>query len=97
MCKIQLLFQGLFRKPELVGFEGFYSWKEAVIRKSDDLVEEAISGNKNRPMVEIFDELSDTLCKIADLAEFIRIAHPKTRFRNAAEDACISISGIVEK
>lgn len=48
-------------------------------------------------MVEIFDELSDSLCKVADLAEFIRLAHPESKFSYAGRDACISISGVVEK
>lgn len=48
-------------------------------------------------MVEVFDELSDSLCRVADLAEFIRIAHPQGSFSQAAENACVSISGIVEK
>lgn len=48
-------------------------------------------------MVMIFDELSDSLCKVADLAEFIRLAHPQSAFSHAAEDACISVSGVVEK
>ena len=48
-------------------------------------------------MVQIFDELSDTLCKVADLSEFIRLGHPNGTYSHAAEDACISISGIVEK
>ncbi|KAG8286247.1 hypothetical protein J6590_065151 [Homalodisca vitripennis] len=48
-------------------------------------------------MVSIFDELSDSLCRVADLAEFIRIAHPRGAFSHAAENACITISGVVEK
>lgn len=48
-------------------------------------------------MVSVFDELSDSLCRVADLAEFIRVAHPLRAFSQAAEDACISISGVVEK
>ncbi|XP_067215907.1 mitochondrial intermediate peptidase isoform X2 [Linepithema humile] len=48
-------------------------------------------------MVEIFDELSNTLCKVADMAEFIRVAHPDPRYVRAAEDACITVSGIVER
>jgi intermediate peptidase len=48
-------------------------------------------------MVSIFDELSDSLCRVADLAEFIRIAHPRGTVAQAAEDACITISGVVEK
>lgn len=48
-------------------------------------------------MVCIFDELSDSLCRVADLAEFIRIAHPRGTFSHAAEDACITISSVVEK
>ncbi|KAJ0182291.1 hypothetical protein K1T71_001660 [Dendrolimus kikuchii] len=87
---------GLFNKPELVSFEGFQSLKEQAIVATDRLIEEATS-SPSRPMVEIFDELSDTLCKVADLAEFVRIAHPQSHFASAAEDACISVSGVVEK
>lgn len=63
----------------------------------DILIEEATSKDRKRKMVEIFDELSDTLCKVADMAEFIRIAHPDEQYVRAAEDACITISGVVEK
>ncbi|XP_046959295.1 mitochondrial intermediate peptidase [Vanessa cardui] len=87
---------GLFNKPELTSFEGFYTLKEQAIAATDRLIEEATS-NPTRPMVDIFDELSDTLCKVADLAEFVRIAHPQSHFAGAAEEACISVSGVVEK
>ncbi|XP_045781249.1 mitochondrial intermediate peptidase [Maniola jurtina] len=87
---------GLFNKPELTSFEGFTTLKEQAIAATDRLIDEATS-NPTRPMVDIFDELSDTLCKVADLAEFVRIAHPQPHFASAAEEACISVSGVVEK
>lgn len=48
-------------------------------------------------MVEIFDELSDTLCKVADLSEFIRIAHPDLKYSYSAESVCSAVSSVVEK
>lgn len=87
---------GLFRLSELRSFEGFYLLRDNVANKTEELISEAISTNRERKMVEIFDELSDSLCKVADLAEFIRIAHPTNKYCQAAEDACITISRIVE-
>ncbi|XP_033253419.1 mitochondrial intermediate peptidase-like [Drosophila miranda] len=87
---------GLFRMPELRTFEGFYLLRDNVENKSQDLIAEAISSQRQRKMVDIFDELSDSLCKVADLAEFIRIAHPKNKYMEAAEQACISICCVVE-
>lgn len=89
--------QGLFNIPELRGYEGFYLLKENVIQHTDSLIAEATAPVRHRRMVEIFDELSDSLCKVADLAEFIRLAHPQSAFSQAAEDACITVSGVVEK
>ncbi|XP_053675991.1 mitochondrial intermediate peptidase [Anopheles nili] len=88
---------GLFGIPELTSHEGFYVLKEKALLRTDNLIEEATSLNRTRKMVVIFDELSDTLCKVADLSEFIRLAHPAANYCTAAEDACITISGIVEK
>lgn len=68
-----------------------------MIEKSDRLIEEAVSPDRSRKVVEIVDDLSNSLCKVADLAEFVRLAHPDPAFSHAAEDACISVSGVVEK
>lgn len=89
--------QGLLQIPELTSPEGFHILKTNVIEKSDQLIGEAISPQRARKMVEVIDELSDSLCKVADMAEFLRLAHPAYEYTNAAEDACITVSGVVEK
>lgn len=88
---------GLFGMPELKTANGFDVLKNEAITHSDQLIDEALDKNRKRKMVDIFDELSDTLCRVADLAEFVRIAHPDFAYAEAAQDACITISGIVEK
>jgi intermediate peptidase len=91
------ILKGLFDIPELKNEDGFNILKNHAMAQVDTLIEEAMSKNRNKKMVEIFDELSDTLCKVADMAEFIRIAHPNQEYVQAAKDACISISSVVEK
>lgn len=87
---------GLFGLPQLQQAEGFQAMKEQAILDTRRLLEEACNPNRSRKIVVVFDELSDSLCKVADLAEFIRLAHPKESFSLAAEEACISINSIVE-
>ena len=55
-----------------------------------------ISDIRQRNVAVIFDDLSDELCRVADLAEFIRLAHPDESFALAAQDACIEVSALVE-
>ncbi|KAF2901156.1 hypothetical protein ILUMI_05032 [Ignelater luminosus] len=88
---------GLFDIPELQSCEGFYYIKEQCILHADKLIDEATSENRTRKMVEVFDELSDSLCKVADLAEFIRVAHPSAIYMQAAEIALATVSSLVEK
>nr|CAI5828877.1 unnamed protein product [Callosobruchus analis] len=99
MQKLQLRKRntGLFDISELVSYDSFYMLQDKCIFKTEKLIDEALSSNRKRKMVEIFDDMSDCLCQVADLAEFIRLAHPESNYRNAAESACISVSGIVEK
>lgn len=83
--------------PELKSHEGFYLLQENVTQRCDELIDEIISPKRQRKIVEVFDELSDTLCKVADMTEFVRLAHPSSKFGNAAEEACFNICKIVEK
>lgn len=88
---------GLFGMDELRDSTGFYYLKECAVEATDRLVAESCSSNRKRKMVAIFDELSDTLCKVADMAEFIRIAHPDNKYASAAADTSLSINALVEK
>ena len=87
---------GLFMIEALHNHEGFYILKERASAKAEELMKETLSPNRTRKMVDIFDDLSDALCQAADLAEFIRLAHPDTNFRYSAEDVTLNISGVVE-
>lgn len=88
---------GIFNHDILQDPSGFHLLREKAIVDSDILVKEALSSHRKRKMVEIFDQLSNCLCKVADLAEFVRIGHPQQRFANAAEQASLTINAEVER
>lgn len=88
---------GLFDIPELMGPNGFKDLTESVVHRSDALIDEVMSSKRQRKMCEVFDELSNELCKVADMAEYVRMAHPQESYRNAAEEACVAVSNIVER
>uniref|UniRef100_A0A8D1R171 Mitochondrial intermediate peptidase n=2 Tax=Sus scrofa TaxID=9823 RepID=A0A8D1R171_PIG len=89
--------QGLFGVPTLRAPEGFRVAQERALRRTEQLVARACSLPPGPQTVLLFDELSDALCRVADLADFVRIAHPEAAFREAAEEACRSIGTAVEK
>ena len=88
---------GLFGIPQLKDYTGFYLLQEGACNTTEELVQEATGGDRKRKIVEVFDQLSDSLCQVADMADFVRVAHPDERYVHAAEDACVSISALVEK
>ena len=55
------------------------------------------SGNASLEVVTQMDELSDTLCQVADLAECVRLVHPDTAFARAAQEASLKINQYVEE
>ncbi len=91
--------RGLFGIPELVGPEGFRDMRLQCASRTKDLVAEACGNppERKRLVARVFDELSDELCRVADLAEFVRLAHPDGEMARAAEAACIEVSGLVER
>jgi intermediate peptidase len=91
---------GLFGKKELITFDGFHALKERAETNVNNLIREAFREDERIPrrkMVEIFDDISNELCCVADMAEFVRTSHPDVHFRQAANLTFGSISQIVEK
>ncbi|XP_071798886.1 mitochondrial intermediate peptidase-like [Asterias amurensis] len=88
---------GLFEMEDLTSPEGFAKAQRASIKEAEELVNEAIQSPTSADIVVIFDKLSDSLCRIADLSDFIRVAHPNQEFARAAEEACLQISAMVER
>lgn len=91
----------LFGISELHKPEGFLVLRDKALVQAnlliDQIVECSASSANSNNLVALFDELSNCLCKVADLAEFIRVAHPQPNFRATAEQASVSISTLVEK
>lgn len=59
--------QGLFGVPELSSPAGFQVATKAALKNTERLVEKACSCSPGVQTVESFDQLSDGLCKVADL------------------------------
>ena len=70
---------------------GFDDLKTECAKRSQELVNEACARppQRTRIVARVFDELSDELCRVADMAEFVRLAHPDRAMASAAENACI--------
>lgn len=86
---------GLFGIEELSSPDGFRVLRDNALRDAKTLVKDICTG-KREDILPLFDELSNTLCKVADLAEFVRVGHTQPRFRSAAEQASVAISTLVE-
>lgn len=90
---------GLFGVPELASPEGFKILEERALADTNRLIAEATAppGERRRNVVPIFDDISDTLCRVADLADFIRVSHPDAQFAAAAASTCANICALVEQ
>ncbi|RXN14132.1 mitochondrial intermediate peptidase [Labeo rohita] len=88
---------GLFAVPELSSVEGFEVVQDRALQETEQLVEKACRCPPGVQTVEIFDKLSDSLCRVADMADFIKVAHPDPSYREAAERTCINIGTMVER
>ncbi|RCH97883.1 Mitochondrial intermediate peptidase, partial [Rhizopus stolonifer] len=80
---------GFFENPHFSSIYGIDFATQQAIQRAQILVERICSAPQNgaeemRKIVKNLDRLSDTLCSVIDLAEFIRNAHPDQAIMEAA-------------
>uniref|UniRef100_A0A0N4ZL82 Peptidase_M3 domain-containing protein n=1 Tax=Parastrongyloides trichosuri TaxID=131310 RepID=A0A0N4ZL82_PARTI len=93
------LSSGLFGVPQLTSPSGFKEFSKIAIDKSSDLVNQIVTKNphnKNRTYVALFDDISNEICKVADLAECVRLTHADNDFAVAAQETMRDFTEIVE-
>lgn len=79
---------GLFNNPYLTDPKGLKEFSKASLikaRELTDLMKTDFSDQGLRNYIINLDKLSDTLCRVIDLCEFIRSAHPDEKFVIAAQ------------
>lgn len=82
--------QGLFKNRYLTSPDGFLLFAEKNLDKATRIVKRVLSAStiqEYQRLVRDLDRLSDLLCRVLDLSDFVRMTHPDTRFQQAATDA----------
>lgn len=88
---------GLFGNKNLKTAESFNELPAAVKKSTDALIQELLTPSQNpRTSIQIVDDISNEICKSADLAECVRQLHSEPEFRNAAEDVSRNFCELVE-
>lgn len=83
---------GLLQNQYLTGPAGFEQFAHASLRKCQTIAMRVLAANTFDDYVRIardFDRLSDLLCRVIDVADFMRMNHPDRRIQDAAGRAYV--------
>lgn len=81
---------GLFRNAYLTRPQGFQTFARVSLEKARKLVDKILKASsiqEYQALVRDLDRLSDILCRVLDMADFVRVTHPDPRIQNAASEA----------
>lgn len=81
---------GLVQNQYLTRPEGFGEFAHASLRKCQEIVHRVLTAStleEYRAMARNLDRLSDLLCRVIDVSDFIRMIHPDPRIEEAATQA----------
>ncbi|CAF0730803.1 unnamed protein product [Didymodactylos carnosus] len=88
---------GLFQIDELKHSDGFLILAEKVLKKCENYIQECLSNERQRKLVQILDDISDEICRVADLAEFVRHINYDQKYKQKAEQAYLLLHGVVQQ
>ncbi|CAN8099349.1 unnamed protein product [Discula destructiva] len=81
---------GLFRNAYLTKPEGFLSFARVSLARAQAIVEKVLTAStlsEYQDIVRDMDRLSDLLCRVIDLSDFVRVTHPDRQMQVAASEA----------
>ncbi|KAK8088876.1 mitochondrial intermediate peptidase [Apiospora hydei] len=81
---------GLFRNKHLTSPKGFVVFANTTLERAQKLVDKVLAAStveEYRSVVRDMDRLSDLLCRVLDVSDFVRVTHPDGRIQEAASQA----------
>lgn len=81
---------GLFRNGYLKSPDGFLTFARVSLRRARAIVDKVLGASsidEYRAIVRHLDRLSDILCRVLDMADFVRVTHPDPRVQQKASEA----------
>ncbi|VDO30079.1 unnamed protein product [Haemonchus placei] len=96
MGPIQFIFQGLFGDPLLKSAASLTELNSRVRAECTELLNQIEAGSKERTTVQLFDDLSNTICKAADMVECVRQLHNDPDYNEAAQKSASDYCQLVE-
>ncbi|KAJ1359819.1 hypothetical protein KIN20_018630 [Parelaphostrongylus tenuis] len=94
--EIDLPPQGLFEDARLKSSESFAELNKHVRLECLSLVNQIETGGNEETTVKLFDDLSNTICKAADLVECVRQLHSDPSYVEAAQESARDFCELVE-
>lgn len=82
--------RGLLQNKYLTELKGFLNYAQFTRTKCQKIVDYVLSASSPEEYINIprkLDLLSDSLCRVLDVADFVRATHPDARFQDAATQA----------
>lgn len=78
---------GLFGNPYLTSPQGLQRFSNDTLKSAQRLTAHLLANTPPADYIRDLDRLSDMLCRVIDLCEFVRVSHPDPKYVSVAEQA----------